>query len=1088
MAARPVSFSKRIVLSFGSMVLAAVVGIYAIWYFGLPVLGVAGAADQKLDQVARMLELAVGHQRNLIQNEVEERRGDTLILAENRLIAEKMSHPSADIQADIGHVFDSLQRAYPDAYTHVRFINAADFRIRGSNFAQESGQTFSDITLLQRAMQPGVTELVEQSTEAGKPVLVIVRKIFLPTQDGDAMDRPLGFVVSSVDVAPLLEFGFRQNRDGDRLPGVSLVFGAQGEVLSRFPVEVAGESIFRDDNRLASGFEGTQLMPDGQGGEVLAVFRYLQLGGGLGWTMVHYLGKDEALRALRDSFGVMAAVGLLLSALALLVIAMAARHLTRPLKRLSRIAIRLGGGNLSVRASSEPTDGREIIELSSAFNAMAESVEKSYLVLEARVEERTQALVEQRDTAQRYLDIARVMLIALDRNGRITLVNRKAEEVLGNTEQDLLGLDWFDNFLPVQQRESGRTVFNALMDSEGEGLERFENRIVTANGDVLVVAWSNTVLRDARGLPAGTLSSGEDVTERQAAERRLKLAASVFTYAREGITITDSTGHIIEVNDTFTRVTGYSREEAIGQNPRILQSGRHGPEFYNTMWAELADKGHWSGEVWNRRKNGEVYAELLTISVVLGVTGKAQNYVALFTDITPMKDHQRQLEHIAHFDALTSLPNRVLLADRLGQALVQSQRRQTSLAVAFLDLDGFKSINDHHGHDMGDHLLINLAQRMKAALREGDTLARIGGDEFVAVLVDLDGAIACEPILKRLLDAASDPVVVKDTVLQVSASIGVTLYPQDGADADLLLRHADQAMYQAKQAGKNRYHLFDIAHDVASKSLRESLDHIRAALERQEFVLYYQPKVNMRTGVIIGAEALIRWQHPERGLLPPGEFLPVIEDDPLSIALGEWVIATALQQMCDWQRQAVDLPVSVNIGAHQLQRPDFAERLAELLRAYPQIPRYSLELEILETSALEDITQVSEVMGRCQAHGVAFALDDFGTGYSSLTYLKRLPAELLKIDQSFVRDMLTDADNLAIVQGVIGLAKAFGRKVIAEGVETPALGELLLSLGCDLAQGYGIARPMPAAAIPGWVATWQPDVRWSRAGVPKFGV
>jgi EAL domain-containing protein (putative c-di-GMP-specific phosphodiesterase class I) len=312
----------------------------------------------------------------------------------------------------------------------------------------------------------------------------------------------------------------------------------------------------------------------------------------------------------------------------------------------------------------------------------------------------------------------------------------------------------------------------------------------------------------------------------------------------------------------------------------------------------------------------------------------------------------------------------------------------------------------------------------------------------------------------------------------VSASMGVTLYPQDGVEADVLLRHADQAMYLAKQAGKNRYHRFDVAQDAAVNTQRASLERIRRALDEHEFVLYYQPKVNMKTGTVIGAEALIRWQHPERGLLAPADFLPVIETDPISVELGEWVIDTALAQMTEWHAQGLVLGVSVNIGARQLQQGDFAARLSGLLAAHPAVePRY-LELEVLETSALEDMAQVSAVMYACSGMGVQFALDDFGTGYSSLTYLKRLPAEMLKIDQSFVCGMLDDPDDLAIVKGVIGLVTAFRRQVIAEGVETVAHGELLLSLGCELAQGYGIARPMPAQAFPGWVGTWRPDASW----------
>ncbi|HQC85632.1 MAG TPA: MASE3 domain-containing protein [Rhodoferax sp.] len=574
----------------------------------------------------------------------------------------------------------------------------------------------------------------------------------------------------------------------------------------------------------------------------------------------------------------------------------------------------------------------------------------------------------------------------------------------------------------------------------------------------------------------------QQIEERTRTQSQLELAASVFSHAREGILITDNQGNIVEVNAMFTQITGYSREEAIGRNPRILlSSGRHEKAFFAARAQALQKHGHWVGEVWNRRKNGEDFAEMLTVSVVRDPAGAVLNYVALFTDITPLKKHQDELEHIAHYDALTGMPNRVLLADRLQQAMLQSQRRNSALAVAYLDLDGFKPVNDQHGHEVGDQLLVTLSQRMKASLRESDTLARIGGDEFVALLVDIGERRDCELLLSRLLQAAATPVRVDGALLQLSASIGVTLYPQDNADADQLVRHADQAMYLAKQAGKNRFHLFDVAQDAAIQSQRESLEHIRVALDRQEFVLYYQPKVNMRTGAIIGAEALIRWQHPERGLLAPAAFLPVIEGQPISIEIGEWVIQTALAQMALWRGAGLDIGVSVNIGALQLQQTGFVARLGTLLAAHPTVPAQSLELEILETSALEDMAQISEVMHACQAIGVRFALDDFGTGYSSLTYLKRLPAELLKIDQSFVRDMLTDVDDLAIVKGVIGLASAFRRSVIAEGVETVAHGQSLLALGCDLAQGYGIARPMPAADLPGWARQWRPDVGWMDA-------
>jgi diguanylate cyclase (GGDEF)-like protein/PAS domain S-box-containing protein len=439
---------------------------------------------------------------------------------------------------------------------------------------------------------------------------------------------------------------------------------------------------------------------------------------------------------------------------------------------------------------------------------------------------------------------------------------------------------------------------------------------------------------------------------------------------------------------------------------------------------------------------------------------------------------RENLGRIAHYDALTNLPNRVLLAERLSHAMVECQRRNQSLAVAFMDLDSFKTVNDLHGHNVGDELLVAVAQRMKKALREGDTLARIGGDEFIAVMVDLENIEDSEPVLKRLLKAAADPITLGDAVMQISASIGVSLYPQDHVDSDLLMRHADQAMYVAKQAGKNRYHFFDTAQDSAIKTQRQSIGYIRSALDRREFLMHYQPKVNMHTSEVIGVEALIRWQHPVRGLVPPLDFLPAIEGHAISLELGEWVIDTALSQISQWRSMGIALPISVNISGYQLQQRNFSTRLAALLAAHPDVNPHHLELEILETSVLSDISQVFDTMSACHDLDVRFSLDDFGTGYSSLTHIKRLPAYLIKIDQSFVRDMLEDVDDLAIVESVIGLAKTFKREVIAEGVETIEHGVALLKLGCELAQGYGIARPMPADDIPEWVSSWKADDSW----------
>jgi len=691
--------------------------------------------------------------------------------------------------------------------------------------------------------------------------------------------------------------------------------------------------------------------------------------------------------------------------------------------------------------------------------------------------ETNQELIQRKTLLKQILDTSSVAIFLVDRQGCIVHANQRMADMFGWPIQALIGTEYVALIHP-NEREMGRQKMLALLCSEVHFVD-LERSYWHADQRAFWGHLTGKRFYGIEGEELGLVGVIADITERRRVEEKLKLVASVFTHAREGIAITDAKGFIIDVNDTFTHITGYDKEEALGQTPRMMKSGRHTREFYTDMWKALFEQGQWHGEVWNRRKNGEVYAQMLTISAVSDTYGNTQHYVSLFTDITTMKKHQQQLEHIAHYDALTNLPNRVLLADRLKQAMAQTLRQGKQLAVVYLDLDGFKVVNDTYGHNVGDELLIILAKHMGEALREGDTMARLGGDEFVAVLVDLDEHQDCKPVIERLLRATSSAVTVGDITLQVSASIGVTFYPQDGMDADQLMRQADQAMYLAKQSGKNRYFLFDIVQDGALKAQRENLEDILRAIEHKEFVLYYQPKVNIKTGEIIGAEALIRWQHPKRGLLQPLTFLPSLENHPMSIGLGEWVIETALMQIAQWHDLGLNIPISVNVGGYQLQQHNFVERLHQLLMAHPDVNPCDLELEILETSALEDISQVSDVIYRCQKLGVRFALDDFGTGYSSLSYLKHLPAELLKIDQSFIRDMLNDPDDLAIIEGILGLAKAFRRNVIAEGVETIEHGELLLALGCEWAQGYGIAKPMLAHLLPQWVKTWQPDIKWT---------
>lgn len=553
---------------------------------------------------------------------------------------------------------------------------------------------------------------------------------------------------------------------------------------------------------------------------------------------------------------------------------------------------------------------------------------------------------------------------------------------------------------------------------------------------------------------------------------------TIFNISRDGIAILDLDSNFLNFNEAYLQMTGFTREELLCKSCIGLSV----PEDHDRAMKALEvvmEKGFLTNfEKTCIVKNGKH----IVINMAIALMPDRQKILISTKDVTEAKAHERKLQFIAHYDALTGLPNRVLLYDRIQQAMAQASRNRTTVAVVYLDLDGFKAINDLHGHDVGDTLLSTLASRMKQTLRNGDTVARLGGDEFVAVFLNLKDHEECVPMLMRLLSVTSQSVVIDNIAMNVSASLGVSFYEEgDNLDPDQLLRQADQAMYQAKLAGKNRYHIFDAIQDQSIRTHHESLEAIEAALTNREFRLFYQPKVNMQTGEVIGAEALIRWQHPTKGILAPGSFLPTIEGHGLSVEIGYWVIEEAMRQISVFKDKGIDLPISVNVDALQLQQEDFVNQLIILLKKYPLVQEGNLEFEILETSALEDIEGVSQVMHRCEKIGIHFSLDDFGTGYSSLTYLKRLPAKILKIDQSFVKGMLGDPDDLAILDGVIGLSVAFRRNLIAEGVESREHGEMLINLGCVNAQGYAISRPMRADDFMQWLKVWCPDESWLNA-------
>lgn len=554
--------------------------------------------------------------------------------------------------------------------------------------------------------------------------------------------------------------------------------------------------------------------------------------------------------------------------------------------------------------------------------------------------------------------------------------------------------------------------------------------------------------------------------------RRAVDAAAIFSE-------TDLAGRITYVNDLFCEVSGYSREELLGANHRILSSGLHPDDFFATMWRTIALGKVWKGEVCNRAKDGSLYwVDSTMVPVLDESTGRVHRYLSIRFDISEKRQLLHSLQWRVGHDVLTGLPNRAYLSDLLEQALDYSRVENVPLAVCMLDLDGFKAVNDGYGHASGDLLLVEVAKRLRTIVRGEDVVARLAGDEFVLILRYVRDMPELRAALHRVLGAISAPYSILGRDINVFASIGVTLFPVDSEDAQTLLRHADQAMYVAKQSGRNRFHLFDVVRDQEVKATHQTVARVRQALLNDELRLHFQPKVNMRRGAVVGFEALLCWEHPQNGLVPPREFLPFVEETDLIVDIGEWVMEQVLAQLSRWQEDGQCWPVSVNIAARHFQRADFFDRLKSVLERHAWVAPQLLDLEIVESVAIENIQHVSTCLQACQALGVRFSLGDFGTGYSSLSYLKHLHTHTIKIDKSFVRDILHDRDDLALTTAVIGLARAFGREVIAEGLQSIEHGELLLRLGCEVAQGCFIARPMPASEVPGWVEAFVAPIQW----------
>lgn len=564
-----------------------------------------------------------------------------------------------------------------------------------------------------------------------------------------------------------------------------------------------------------------------------------------------------------------------------------------------------------------------------------------------------------------------------------------------------------------------------------------------------------------------------DITERKKNEERLNLAATVLQSTAEGVMITDPNARILSVNRAFTEITGFSEEEALGKRPSLLKSNRHQEDFYQGIWKCIDAEGVWQGEIWNRRKNGEIYPEWLVISTIYNDKNEITHYVAVFSDISLLKNSQSRLEHLAHFDPLTDLPNRILFQDRLSHALDQADRYHKNVALLLLDLDGFKTVNDSLGHPVGDELLIKVAKRLQACIRVEDTVARLGGDEFGVILSGMVDSADSIEVVRKILTTIERPFNLSGHNAMISTSIGIAVYPADGITPSDLIRNADAAMYEAKEKGRNTYRFYQASMtETAQDRLHLEAD-LKTAIEHKQFEVWFQPKMHLKTGSITGAEALVRWRHPERGLVAPGEFISLAERSGLIIPIGEQVLHQVCEHIRGWQTAQIPIGrIAINVALPQLERGDFLNTIKQtLLRE--NVSAQCIELEITESFIMSNKNSTTEVLTELQAMGMTIAIDDFGTGYSSLAYLHQLPIDNLKIDQAFVRELDSCDNNRTITRTIIAMGHSLGYKVTAEGIEKPSQQDWLEQEGCDEAQGYLLAKPMPAADFESWLQTFK---------------
>jgi len=1025
-----------------------------------------------------------------LQQELSNLRQNTLFLANVSTIQEiirartanevdREEAPTGSIWKDrLQHIFNNFLRTKP-AFAQIHLIDVADGGkelIRAGktgtgadNVPENKLQYKEDADWFQLALRLNKGEVylsdITLNREHGKitqPPTPTIRAI-TPIYD-DRTDRLCGLLVVSMDFSAILygamgnlHYGraahndYVINQDGDFLAHADpqQVFGFEYGHPYRIQDAYPGYRVLRE---ASENYLGTQEVENAEGDTFAFRTAYVDLdprNQGRYLTVIESSSRAFLASQVTPVLNRLITIALVLITLGILLAVLLARVITRPLGHLTQAVEHFSVTNEMVNLP-ESASG-EIGTLARTFNSMMQQVK-------LRGEEMRNSEAFLRTVMENTVD----GLITTDASGRIVTFNKAAEEVFGYASGEILSKDINLIIPPAPQGAPDAHI------SRYQGKERRRNmgsEMVgrRKDGSEFPIEIKTTEVRTEMG--HFVISTVQDIAERQQAERRLRLAAKVMETAKEGIMICNADIKVESINPAFTEITGFSEDDIVGHNPNIMSSGHHDKSFYQEFWNSLQETGHWQGEMWDRRKGGGAYPKWLSVNAIQDNYGVTSHYVGIFSDITDRKQAEDRLHHLAHYDPLTDLPNRLLFQGRLVQSLEYAQRYKTSLALLYIDLDRFKVINDSLGHDVGDQLLVEVGKRLRESLRGIDTVARLGGDEFTVILADVEKEADVDRLAGEIIRSLSKPFKIAEHTCYAGASIGISMYPRDGEDAVTLSKCADIALYHVKEKGRNAYQQFNENMSTVVSKLHNMENKLRHAMLRGEFDLHYQPQMDIQSGEIVGVEALMRWVHPEDGNISPVDFIPVAEESGLINEIGAWALKKACRQAQTWQDKGLPkVRMAVNLSAQQLLQRDLANSVNELLKETGLDPRW-LELELTESTLMEHQSQALETLQELDKMGIHISIDDFGTGYSSLAYLKRLPISTLKIDRSFVKDVPGDQDDEEIVKAIIAMGHSLNLNVVAEGVEERDQLSFLRWQKCDLMQGYLLAKPMDAAAM-----------------------